>query len=135
MISCPLASRAQQGERMRRIGVLTPLPADLPDAQERHAVFLQTLKQLGWTEGGNVRIHTRWSAGDPAIARKYAAELVALAPDVIVSDRQFGRCTRTEATRSIPVVFVIVPDPVGAGYVESSRGARRQCHWLHDVRI
>jgi putative ABC transport system substrate-binding protein len=115
----PLAAHAQQGERMRRIGVLTPLPADLPDAQARHAVFLQALRQLGWTEGGNVRIEARWSAGDPAITRKYAAELVALAPDVILATGSAGVASILEATRSIPVVFVIVPDPVGAGYVES----------------
>src|SRR5215510_14690723 len=115
----PLSAHAQQGERMRSIGVLTPLPADLPDAQERHAVFLQTLRQLGWTEGGNVRIEARWSGGDPAIARKYAAELVALAPDVIVGTGNSGVAPVLQETRSIPVVFVIVPDPVGAGYVES----------------
>jgi putative ABC transport system substrate-binding protein len=115
----PLSAHAQQGERMRRIGVLTPLPADLPDAQARHAVFLQALRQLGWTEGGNVRIEARWSAGDPAITRKHAAELVALAPDVILATGSTGVAAILQATRSIPVVFVIVPDPVGAGYVES----------------
>ena len=86
----PLFAHAQQGERMRSIGVLTPLPADLADAQERHAVFLQTLRQLGWTEGGNVRIEARWSAGDPAITRKNAGELVALAPDVILASGTMG---------------------------------------------
>ena len=101
------------------IGVLTLLPADLPDAQERHALFLQALRQLGWTEGGNVRIEARWSAGDPDITRKYAAELVALAPDVILATGSTGVAPILQATRSIPVVFVIVPDPVGAGYVES----------------
>jgi putative ABC transport system substrate-binding protein len=115
----PLSAHAQQGERMRRIGVLTPLPADLPDAQARHAVFLQALRQLGWTEGGNVRIEARWSAGDPDITRKHAAELVALAPDVILVTGSTGVAPILQATRSIPVVFVIVPDPVGAGYVES----------------
>jgi putative ABC transport system substrate-binding protein len=114
----PLSAHAQQGERMRSIGVLTPLPADLADAQERHAVFLQTLRQLGWTEGGNVRIEARWSS-DPAITRKYAAELVALAPDVILATGNSGVAPILQATSSIPVVFVIVPDPVGAGYVES----------------
>jgi putative ABC transport system substrate-binding protein len=115
----PLSAHAQQGERMRSIGVLTPLPADHPDAQARHAVFLQALRQLGWTEGGNVRIEARWSAGDPAITRKYAAELVALAPDVILATGSTGVAAILQATGSIPVVFVIVPDPVGAGYVES----------------
>ena len=79
----PLAARAQQPGRMRRIGVLTPLPVDHPDAKARHAAFLESLRQLGWSEGRNVRIEARWSAGDPAIIRKHAAELVALAPDVI----------------------------------------------------
>jgi putative ABC transport system substrate-binding protein len=115
----PLSAHAQQGERMRSIGVLTPLPADHPDAQARHAVFLQALRQLGWTEGGNVRIEARWSAGDPAITRKHAAELIALAPDVILATGNAGVASILQATRSIPVVFVIVPDPVGAGYVES----------------
>jgi len=115
----PLSAHAQQGERMRSIGVLTPLPADLPDARARHAVFLQALRQLGWTEGGNVRIEARWSAGDPAITRKNAAELVALAPDVILATGTVGVASILQATHSIPVVFVIVPDPVGSGYVES----------------
>src|SRR5262245_29729242 len=117
-IAWPVAARAAS-ERVRRIGVLTPLPADLADAQARHAVFLQALRQLGWTEGGNVSIEARWSAGDPAITRKYAAELVALAPDVILATGSAGVAPILEATRAIPVVFVIVPDPVGAGYVES----------------
>ena len=81
----PLAARAQQPERMRRLGVLTPLPVDHPDAQARHAAFLEALRQLGWTDGRNLRIEARWSAGNPAITRKYAAELVALAPDIIVA--------------------------------------------------
>ena len=115
----PFTARAQQGERMRRIGVLTLLPADHPDAQARHAVFLQASRQLGWTEGGNVRVEARWSAGDPDITRKYAVELVALAPDVILVTGSTGVAPILQATRSIPVVFVIVPDPVGAGYVES----------------
>ncbi len=119
VVTWPLFAHAQQGERMRFIGVLTPLPADHPDAQARHAVFLQALRQLGWTEGGNVRIEARWSAGDPDITRKYAAELVALAPDVILATGSTGVAPILQATRSIPVVFVIVPDPVGAGYVES----------------
>jgi ABC-type uncharacterized transport system substrate-binding protein len=118
-VGWPLSAHAQQGERMRSIGVLTPLPADLLDAQARHAVFLQALRQLGWTEGRNVRIEARWSAGDPAITSKYATELVALAPDVILATGSAGDAPVLQATRSIPVVFVIVPDPVGAGYVES----------------
>src|SRR5215831_16654826 len=131
----PLSAHAQPGERMRSIGVLTPLPADLADAQERHAVFLQTLRQLGWTEGGNVRIEARWSAGNPAIARKYAAELVALAPDVIVATGQFGRCTRT-AGNPLHTCRVRNRSRSSRRWVcRESRGARRQCHWLYDVRI
>ena len=82
----PLAARAQQGERMRRIGVLMPCAADDPEAQARVAAFLQGLQQLGWTVGRNVRIDTRWAAGDAAEIRRYAAELVALAPDVILAN-------------------------------------------------
>ena len=82
----PLAARAQQRERMRRIGVLMPLAADDPEAQARILVFAQALQQLGWTEGRNVRIDTRWSAGDLADTQKYALELLALAPDVILAN-------------------------------------------------
>jgi ABC-type uncharacterized transport system substrate-binding protein len=115
----PLAARAQQAERMRRIGVLTPLPADHPDAQARYAAFLQALRQLGWTEGGNVQIEARWSDGDAAITRKQAAELAALTPDVILASGSAGAAAILQATRSVPVVFVVVPDPVGSGFVES----------------
>ncbi len=115
----PLAARAQQGERVRRIGVLSPLPADHPDDQVRYAAFLEALRQLGWTDGRNVRIEARWSAGDPAITRKYAAELVALAPDLILATGGAGTAEMLQATRSVPIVFVIVPDPVGSGFVES----------------
>jgi ABC-type uncharacterized transport system substrate-binding protein len=103
---------------MRRIGVLTPLPADHPDAKARHAAFLESLRQLGWSEGHNVRIEARWSAGDPAITRKHAAELVALAPEVILAAGSAGLPAILEATRSVPIVFVVVPDPVGSGFVE-----------------
>ena len=115
----PLAGRAQQVQPIRRLGVLTPLPADHPDAKARHAVFLQALDKLGWTEGRNVQIEARWSAGDSAITRKQAAELVALKPDVILASGSAGAAAVLQATRSVPVVFVIVPDPVGSGFVES----------------
>jgi len=115
----PLAARAQPPERLRRIGVLTPLPADHPDAKARHAAFLESLRQLGWSEGHNVRIEARWSAGDPAITRKHAEELVALAPDVILATGSAGLPAILEATRSVPIVFVAVPDPVGSGFVGS----------------
>jgi ABC-type uncharacterized transport system substrate-binding protein len=115
----PGVARAQQPERVRRIGVLSPLPADHPEDQVRHAAFLEALRQLGWTDGRNVRIEARWSAGDAAITRKYAAELVALAPDVILATGAAGTAEMLQATRSVPIVFVVVPDPVGSGFVES----------------
>ena len=87
----PLAARAQQPERMRRIGVLMPLAADDPEGQARIAAFLQGLQQLGWTDGRNVRIDYRWARGDADRIRKYAAELVALAPDVILASGSLGR--------------------------------------------
>jgi len=115
----PLAARAQQGERMRRIGVLEGVGADIPDAQARHAAFLQGLQQLGWTDGRNVRIDARWAEGNAANTRKYAAELVALAPDVILSVGAAPAGPLLEATRTVPIVFVIVPDSIGAGIVDS----------------
>ena len=118
MIAWPLAARAQQGERMRRIGVLLPVAADDPDPQAFYAAFVQRLQQLGWTDGRNVRIDTRWAAGNAADSRKYATELVALAPDVILA---VGVSVEPllEATRTVPIVFTIVPDPVGSGFVDS----------------
>jgi putative tryptophan/tyrosine transport system substrate-binding protein len=114
----PLAARAQQTERVRRIGVLTGI-ANEPDTQARHAAFLQELRQLGWTEGRNVRIDARWAAGNAADTGKYAAELVALAPDVILAIGSGTVAALLQATRTVPIVFAIVPDPVGAGYVDS----------------
>jgi putative ABC transport system substrate-binding protein len=87
----PVVVRAQHPERVRRIGVLSPLPADHPADQVRYAAFLEALKQLGWTDGRNLRIEARWSAGDAAITRKYAAELVALAPDLILATGGLGK--------------------------------------------
>jgi len=115
----PLAARAQQTEGMRRLAVLSPLsPGDL-DNQSRHSAFLEALRQLGWIDGRNLRVEARHSAGDPADTRKYAAELVALAPDVILTTGGAGAAAMLQATRSVPIVFVIVPDPVGSGFVES----------------
>jgi putative tryptophan/tyrosine transport system substrate-binding protein len=104
---------------MRRIGVLLSAPADDPTAQARYAAFLQGLQQLGWTGGRNVHIDTRWTAGSAADSRKYAAELVALAPDVIFTTGSATMGPLLEATRTVPIVFTIVPDPVGAGFVAS----------------
>ena len=115
----PLAARAQQGERMRRIGVLHNFAADDPLGQARNGVFLQALQQAGWTIGRNVQIETRWAAGDADRLRTYAADLVALAPHVILGTGNAGAAPLLHATRAVPIVFVIVPDPVGAGYVES----------------
>ena len=115
----PLAARAQQPERVRRIGVLTGTAADDPDAQARQAAFVQGLQQLGWTDGHNVRIDTRWAAGNAADLRKYAAELAALAPDVILVSGSASVEPMLQATRTVPIVFTIVPDPVGAGFVDS----------------
>jgi putative ABC transport system substrate-binding protein len=115
----PLEARAQQPERMRRIGVVMNLAADDLESQRRKRAFVEGLQQLGWTEGRNIRIDTRWGAGDADRFRQYAAELVALAPDVILvaSSAVMGMTRR--ATRIVPIVFVQVVDPVGAGFVES----------------
>jgi putative tryptophan/tyrosine transport system substrate-binding protein len=114
----PVAARAQQ-ERMRRIGVLTNLASDDSEAQGRVGAFLQGLQEFGWTIGRNVRIDYRWGAGDVDQTRKYAAELVALAPDVILTSGATAVAPLLQATRSVPIVFAQVPDPVGAGLVKS----------------
>jgi len=115
----PFAARAQQGERMRRIGVLMNLAADDPEGQARIAAFLQGLQQLGWTDGRNLRIEYRWAAGDADRVRRYAAELLALSPDVILASGSAVVVPLLQATRTVPIVFVTVPDPVGAGFVDS----------------
>ena len=115
----PLAARAQQSGAMRRIGVLMNLAADDPESMARIAAFLQGLQQFGWTDGRNVRIDTRWAAGDTERSRKYAAELVALAPDVILAAATISVAALQRVTRSVPIVFVQITDPVGAGVVAS----------------
>ena len=115
----PLAARAQQGGRMRRVGVLQNLASDDPAEQARLMAFGQGLQELGWTIGRNVRIENRWSAGDPERIRRNTEEMVALAPDVILASGNAGVAPLLQATRTVPVVFVIVPDPVGAGFVDS----------------
>jgi putative ABC transport system substrate-binding protein len=115
----PLAARAQQGERMRRIGVLHSLASDDPEGQARLTAFVQGLQELGWTDGRNVRIDYRWAAGDAERARRYAAELVALAPDVILAHGGSIVPSLLQATRTVPIVFTQTPDPVGAGFVNS----------------
>ena len=115
----PFAARAQQRERMRRIGVLTTLAADDAEAMARLAAFLQALQQLGWTDNRNVHIDYRWGAGEPERIRRNAAEMAALAPDVILANGTAGVGPLLQATRTVPIVFVQVSDPVGAGYVAS----------------
>src|SRR3974390_3398462 len=115
----PLGALAQQPERMRRIGVLMAPSANDPEAQARVAACLQGLQELGWRVGRNVIVDIRWSAGNNADARKYAAELVALAPDVILAVGSPAVAPLVQITRTVPVVFATVVDPVGAGYVDS----------------
>jgi putative tryptophan/tyrosine transport system substrate-binding protein len=115
----PLAARGQQGERVRRIGVLHTLTPDDPGVRPRNEAFVQRLQQLGWHEGQNVRIDYRWGAGSPDNTRKYAMELAALAPDVILAIGSSTLGPLLQATRAVPIVFVIVPDPVGSGFVDS----------------
>jgi putative ABC transport system substrate-binding protein len=115
----PLAARAQQHERMRRVGVLGNIAADDPIGQARHGIFLQGLQQAGWTIGRNLQVETRWAGGDSDRLRAYAAELVALAPEVILGTGNAGTAPLLQATRTVPIVFVIVPDPVGAGFVDN----------------
>jgi putative ABC transport system substrate-binding protein len=115
----PLAARAQQPEPVRRIGVTMGTAADDPESLARVAAFLQGLQQLGWTDGRNVRIEYRWGSGNAALIRKHAAELVALGPDVILATGSVTLASLQQATRTVPIVFTLVPDPVGAGFVDS----------------
>jgi putative ABC transport system substrate-binding protein len=119
-VAWPLVARAQQSDRVRRIGVLLAATADDPDYQARIAAFQQGLQQLGWSDGRNVHIDTRWATTKADDIRRHAAELAALAPDVILA----GTGTATvapllQATRTVPIVFAVVIDPVGAGFVDS----------------
>jgi putative tryptophan/tyrosine transport system substrate-binding protein len=117
-VAWPLAARAQQRERMRGIGVLMPMGADSPVGQARLAAFLQELQQFGWAVGRNLRIDLRWAGGEVDRNRQYAAELVELAPDAILAAGS-GLPALKQATRTVPIVFTIVPDPVGLGFVDS----------------
>jgi len=114
----PMAARAQ-GERMRRIGVLMSTHEDDPARRAQLTAFVQRLTELGWTDGRNVRLDVRWTAGNIDAGRKYAADLVALAPDVIISDTSFNVAAVQQATRTVPIVFGGVIDPVGGGLVNS----------------
>ena len=113
----PLAARAQQTERMRRIGII--MNVDNTDQRESHAAFLQVLQQSGWIDGHNVRIDSRWADGSAAQIRKHATDLIALAPDVIVGTGTAAVVPLLQQTRTIPIVFANVADPVGAGFVDT----------------
>ncbi len=115
----PLAAHAQQGERVRRIDVLMAYAEDNPDGKPRIAAFTQGLQELGWTDGRNIRIEYRWSAGDAERTRRYAAELVALAPDVVLAGNTSTVGPLQQATNTVPIVFAGVVDPVAAGFVDS----------------
>jgi ABC-type uncharacterized transport system substrate-binding protein len=115
----PLAARAQQPDRIRRIGVLMAYAEDNPEGKPRLAAFAQGLEKLGWTDGRNIRIEYRWSAGDVERTRRYAAELVALAPDVILAGNTSTVGPLQQATHTVPIVFAGVVDPVAAGFVDS----------------
>ena len=116
----PLAAHAQQpGERVQRIGVLMNRAPDDAEGQARLKALVQGLQQLGWVEGRNVRMDVRWTAGIADRLHRYAAELVALMPDVILADGAVGVSALQGATRSVPIIFAAVPDPVGAGFVKS----------------
>jgi len=115
----PLAARAQQPERVRRIGVLTNLSKDDPEDHARNAAFLEGLQQLGWIVGRNVQIDYRWGAGNADRNRRGAAELVALAPDVFLATGTPALEASQQATRTVPIVFMQVSDPIGAGVVDT----------------
>ena len=116
-VAWPLAAHAQQPERVRRVGILTGIAGEDPHTKARFTAFLQELQKLGWTDGRNLRIDTRAGAGNPATIRKYAAELVALEPDVIAGAGATPTALLLEATHTVPIVFAIVVDPIGAGFI------------------
>ena len=115
----PLAAGAEQAQRMRRIGVLMHLAADDPEGQSRVAAFLQGLQEAGWAVGRNVNIDVRWAAGEADRYRRYAMEIVALTPDVILTSAPPSIRAMQQATRTVPIVFVLIPDAVGTGIVDS----------------
>jgi putative ABC transport system substrate-binding protein len=117
----PVVARAQPTDRMRRIGVLMSAAATETEFQSNLAAFTRGLRQLGWTEGQNLRIDVRWNAGDAELARIYAAQLIGLMPDVILAASTIGLATIRQATNIVPVVFVQVADPVAQGFIPSLR--------------
>jgi len=118
-VTWPVAVRAQQSERVRRIGVLMSIAENDPESPARIAAFVRRLEQLGWRDGSNIRIDTRWAVDDPERYRAYAAELLALAPDLVIATTSPAVAALQRATRGVPIVFVQVIDPVGAGFVGS----------------
>jgi putative ABC transport system substrate-binding protein len=116
-VASPLAARAQRGERMRRIGVLSPYAENDQETKYGLSVFKQGLAELGWTDGGNLRMDVRWAAGNVDRVRVYAKELVDLQPDVILADGTPQTAALQRETKTIPIVFVVVADPVGSGFV------------------
>jgi len=116
-LASPVAARAQQPGRMRRVGVLMGVAESDPEGQARIAAFRQGLTDLGWVDGRNLRIEYRWAAGDADRIREYTAELVALAPDVLIGNGTAALAALRDATRSIPIIFVLVNDPVGQGFI------------------
>ena len=117
--ACPIAASAQQGARVRRIGALMILAPDDPESLSRVTAFAQGLQERGWSDGSNVQIIYRWDSGDLARLQKFAAELVALAPDVILASGDGAAATLQQATRTVPIVFANVGDPIAIGLAES----------------
>jgi ABC-type uncharacterized transport system substrate-binding protein len=135
MVIWPIALRAQQREQIARIGVLMGAAAEDPEGQARITAFRQGLQKLGLTEGQNVRIDVRWTAGDAALERKFAAELVTLTPDVILASASPTVAALQAVTRTVPIVFAGTIDPVGGGFVDSLAAAGRQYYRFRFVRI
>jgi len=118
-VAWPLAARAQRAERMRYVGALLPWAPDDSQGEARLTAFLHGMEQLGWSEGRNMRIERRWATGDPKRIREYAAELIGLAPDAILATGSASVGPLLQLSNTVPIVFAIVPDPVGAGFVDS----------------
>ena len=131
-VAWPLAAHGQQPAQMRQVGALESAGIET-DQQAGVAVFKEVLRQLGWIEGRNVRLEVRWSAADPAKARKNAEELVALQPDVILVTGILGLQTLLQTTRSVPIVFNSITDPVGSGFIDSLARPGGQRDWLCSI--
>jgi len=130
----PLAGHAQQPERVRRVGVLIAFPENDPITQALVTAFAQALARLGWIEGKNIRIDYRFAAGDAALFKTYAAELVGLSPDAILASTAPAVAALRQQTRTIPIVFVLVTDPVGQGFVQSLSRPWWQHHGVQRLR-